>query len=84
VVYLLDHKTFLNEGKKLTHKHNRTFPMCEEWVVSFLDEKIFFKEGQKKFTCGAPSGIFLLTWIYLFFFWMKNLWLMRDKTKVVG
>ncbi len=48
MVYLLDHKTFLNEGKKLTHKHNTTFPMSEEWVVSFLDD--FFSKRRAKET----------------------------------
>jgi len=67
VVYLLDHKTFLNEGKKLTHKHNRTFPMCEEWVVSFLDEKIFFKEGKKNSLVGLQVEFsYLHGFIYLF------------------
>jgi hypothetical protein len=55
--------------------------MCEEWVVSFLDG-FFFKGGQKKLTCGAPSGIFLLAWIYLFVHWMKKLWSMWDKTNL--
>jgi hypothetical protein len=48
----VDHKTFLNEGKKLTHKHNRTFPMCEEWAVSFLDEFFILKEGKKNSLVG--------------------------------
>ncbi len=60
-------RPFLNEGKILTHKHNRTFPMCEEWVVSFLDEKIFLRRAKKIHLWGSKWNFLTCMDLFIYF-----------------
>ncbi len=60
---------FQRRDKTHLWAHKRTFCMCEEWVVSFLDENIFLK-GKKNSLVGLQVEFsYLHGFIYLFIGW---------------